>query len=155
MAKHSKADGVVCRNRRAAHRFHILDTFECGIVLVGSEVKSLRDRSASLNEAYAAIERGELWLIGSHIGLYRHAPSASHEPLRRRKLLLHANELRRLRPKIEQKGMTLIPLDIHFNDRGIAKVTLALVVGKRQHDKREDLKARQDRRDMARAMRRR
>ncbi len=154
MAKHKKPDPAVCRNRQAGFRYHILDTIECGIVLIGTEVKSLRSGAASLKEAYGRIDNGELWLIGFHIGPYDHASGVGHDPYRRRKLLVHARELSRLRPKIEQKGQTLVPIKVYFNERGIAKVTLALATGKSQHDKRQTLKSREHKRDMDRAMRR-
>lgn len=146
---------IICRNKRAVHRFELLEKIECGVVLHGSEVKSLREGQASLEEAFARIENGELWLLGLHIGAYRHSPSQPHSPLRRRKLLVHGRELRKLRPKTEQKGLTLVPLDIHLNERGIVKVTLCVARGKRMHDKREDLRQRDQQREMDRAMNRR
>jgi len=109
----------------------------------------------SLDEAYARIDNDVLWLVGCHIAPYSHAHTGQHEPLRKRKLLLHRQEMRKLRPKVEQKGLTLVPLDLHFNERGIAKVTLALARGKSTSDKRQDLKAREARREIDRAMRRR
>ena len=124
MAKKRTSDNAICRNRKATHRFQILEHLECGIVLRGSEVKSLRDHSASIEEAYARIEGDELWLIGSHIATYVFANVQNHEPLRRRKLLVHAREIRKLKIKVEQKGLTLVPLKLYFNDRGIAKVSL-------------------------------
>ncbi|MFQ5413298.1 MAG: SsrA-binding protein SmpB [Phycisphaerae bacterium] len=153
MTKPRSADRTVCRNRQAAFRYQLLDQIECGVVLTGPEVKGLRDGTASLNEAYALIERDELWLVGCHIGPYRHATTAEHRPVRRRKLLVHARELHRLRTKVQQKGLTLVPVTIHFNERGIAKVGLAIAAGKRQRDRREDIRARQHRRDMDRAAR--
>lgn len=155
MAKQPLQDSTICQNRKARHRFEIVETLECGLVLVGSEVKSLRDRAASLDEAYARMENGELWLIGCHIAPYSHATSRAHDPLRRRKLLIHKTEMRKLKPKVEQKGLTLVPIKMYFNDRGIAKVTLALAHGKSTSDKRQDLKTREARREMDRAMRRR
>jgi len=155
MTKKTPGDNAVCRNRKAAHRFEVLERIECGMVLRGTEVKGLRERGASLDEAYARLDRGELWLIGCHISPYSHAHDTNHEPLRRRKLLVRAPEIRKLKPKIEQRGLTLVPLRIYFNERGIAKLTLALAKGKTHGDKRQDLKKRQDRRDMERATRRR
>jgi len=143
-------DNTVCRNRRAGFRYELLETVECGVSLLGTEVKSLRDRQASLEEAYAWIEGGELWLVGCHIAPYRHGNTQNHEPLRRRRLLVRAAELRRLRPKVEQRGLTLVPLLIRFDERGLAKVTVALARGKNARDKRQDMKARDDRRDMDR-----
>ena len=155
MAKKTPSDDAVCRNRKATHRFEVLERVECGLVLRGTEVKSLRERGASLDESYARIDRDELWLIGCHISPYSHAHALNHEPLRRRKLLVHSHELRKIRPKVEQRGLTLVPLRIYFNERGIAKLTLALARGKSHGDKRQDLKKRQDRRDMERAVRQR
>ncbi len=143
------------RNKKAAKRYEILDRIECGLVLTGTEVKSLRQARASLDEAFARITAGEVWLFGCHIATYDHGNVQNHEPLRRRKLLLHRREIARLGPKVFQKGLTLVPLDIYFSERGLAKVTLALVRGKSHHDKRQDLKKRDDRREMDRALRRR
>lgn len=145
----------MCRNRKASFRYEILEKFECGVVLIGSEVKSLRERNASIEEAYARIEGGELWLIGAHIAPYPFARTGNHEPTRVRKLLVHGREIRRLRPKVEQRGLTLVPLGIYFNARGTAKVAVALARGKTAGDKRETLKKREHERDMERAMRRR
>ncbi|RME38574.1 MAG: SsrA-binding protein SmpB [Planctomycetota bacterium] len=155
MKKKPPSDNTICRNRKASHRFEILEKIECGIQLTGTEVKSLRQGGASIEEAYARIEDGELWLVGAHIAPYRFGHVGSHEPTRRRKLLVHARELRKLRQRVEQKGFTLIPLAMYFNERGIAKVMLAVVRGKRLTDKREDLKTRDHQREIERAMRRR
>lgn len=150
--RHAK-DRIVCRNRKATHRFHILETLECGLVLCGSEVKSLRAGRASIGEAFARIEQGELWLIGFHIGAYEHATIHIHQPLRRRKLLVNAKELQKLRAKVEHKGHTLIPLSVQFNERGLAKVDLGVAVGKGHADKRQALRTREHRREMDRATR--
>ena len=155
MGATAAVEHIVCRNRKAAFRFEILDKLECGMVLVGSEVKSLRERNASIEEAYGRIENDELWLIGAHIAAYPFARTRNHDPTRPRRLLLHAREIRRLRPKVEQKGLTLVPLSVYFNARGLAKVAIALVRGKTAGDKRETIKKREHQRDMARAMRRR
>ena len=155
MKKTAETNLVVCRNRKAGFAFELLDKIECGIVLLGTEVKSLRDRNASLNEAYARIEGGELFLIGFHIASYKFGTTTNHEPLRRRKLLVHARQLRKLKMALVQKGLTLVPLSVYFNDRGLAKVELALASGKSHRDKREDMKRRDDRREMDRATRRR
>ena len=155
MPRKTTADNAVCRNRKASHRFQILETVECGIALLGTEVKSLRERAASIEEAYARIEGGELWLIGCHIAAYKFGHTRNHDPLRRRKLLVHARELRRLKPKVEQKGLTLVPLALYFNERGVAKVSLGLARGKRRADKRQDLQRRDHQREIERAMRRR
>ncbi len=154
MSKKRITDQAVCRNRKATFRYEVLEKFECGIVLVGSEVKSLRDRNASIEEAYARIEGDEMWLIGAHIASYAFARTQNHDPIRRRKLLLHAREIRRLRPKVEQKGLTLTPLSLYFNERGIAKLAVALVRGKTLGDKRETIKRREHKREMDRAVRR-
>jgi len=154
MSKQTLTDDTVCRNRKAAFRFEILEQFECGIMLRGTEVKSLRDKNASIEEAYARIEDDELWLIGAHIAAYTFAHSQNHEPLRRRKLLIHAREIGKLRPQVEQKGLTLVPLRIYFNERGIAKVTVALCRGKTLGDKRRTLQTREHKREMDRALHR-
>lgn len=155
MKRKRDPDLTVCRNRRATFRFQILETIECGLVLTGTEVKSLREHDASLSEAYARIINGELWLIGFHITPYKFGTTQDQDPLRHRKLLVHARELNKLRPKIEQKGLTLIPLSVYFNERGLAKVSLALACGKSVGDKRQVLRSRDDRREIDRAMRRR
>jgi len=155
MSKSSPVRTPQLRNRKAAMRFEVLEKVECGLVLVGAEVKSLRQGRASLEESFARIRNGEVWLHGLHIQPYEHAPAGAHDPIRPRKLLLHAREIAKLRPKIEQKGLTLVPLDLYFSQRGLAKVTLALVRGKSHRDKRQDLKRRDDQREMQRALRRR
>jgi SsrA-binding protein len=155
MSRQEAADRTVCRNRKAGFRYEILEKLECGLALTGSEVKSLRERNASIEEAYARIDDDQVWLIGAHIAAYPFARTRNHEPTRPRKLLLHAREIRRLRPKVEQRGLTLVPLSIYFNDRGIAKLSLALVRGKTAGDKRETIKKREHQRDMARAIGRR
>lgn len=149
--KAKPVDRTICRSRKARFRYTILEEIECGIVLTGTEVKSLRARTVSIEEAYARIERGELWLIGCHVSPYKHGTIQEHDPTRRRKLLVRGRELRKLRPKVEQKGQTLIPLSMHFNERGIAKVVLGLAVGKKLHDKRQTLRDRQHKREMDRA----
>ncbi|MDO8631281.1 MAG: SsrA-binding protein SmpB [Phycisphaerales bacterium] len=149
------ANETVCTNRKAGFRFEILEKIECGIALLGSEVKSIRDRNASIDEAYVRIDGEELWLIGAHIAPYTFANTQNHEPLRKRKLLVHKHEIRKLRPKVEQKGLTLVPMRIFFNTRGLAKVTIALARGKTLGDKRQTLKTREHKREMDRAMRRR
>ena len=154
MVKKPDDDKTICRNRKATFRFEILGKIECGLVLLGTEVKSLREQSASLDEAYARIERDELWLVDFHISPYKFGHTANHEPKRRRKLLVHAREIQRLRPKVEQKGLTLVPLRVYFNARGLAKVTLALARGKQVGDKRQAIKTREHKREMQRVMRR-
>jgi len=151
MKKTPADDRVVCRNRKAAFRYEILDTWECGIVLTGTEVKSLRDRAASLDEAYARLEDNEMALVGFHIAPYAYGNVRNHEPLRRRKLLLHAREIRKIKPSVVQKGLTLVPISVYFNDRGLAKVKLALARGKSVGDKRQSMKERDAKREMDRS----
>jgi SsrA-binding protein len=153
MSKKKTPDSTVCRNRKATFRFEVLERLDCGFVLKGAEVKSLRERRASLDEAYVRIENGELWLIGCHIGQYANDTAGRYDALRPRKLLVHARELRKLTPKVDQKGLTLVPLRIYFSPRGLAKVEIALARGKRFADKRQTLKAREHRREMDRAVR--
>lgn len=149
------SDTTVCRNRKAGFRYEIIEKFECGLVLVGSEVKSLRARTASIEEAYARIDNGELWLVGAHIPPYSHATAFNHDPTGKRKLLVHSREIRKLTPKVEQKGLTLVPLLVYFNERGKAKVQVALCRGKSTSDKRETIKKREAKREMDREARRR
>lgn len=134
---------VVAANRRARHEYEILDTWEAGLVLLGTEVKALRAGKASLGDAYAEMRAGEAWLVKMHIGPYDQGNRENHEPFRRRKLLLSTRELRRLRPKLEESGLTLVPLRVYFNKRGLAKVELALARGRKLHDKRDAI-ARRD-----------
>jgi len=151
MSKPAAEDGqkIVVQNRKARHEYHILDTWEAGLVLQGTEVKSLRDAKANLQDAFAKVFQGELWLYNLHISPYEQGNRFNHDPLRPRKLLLHTAELRRMVGKIQVEGFTLVPLDIHFT-RGRAKVTLALVKGKKLHDKRDTLRERAVARDMER-----
>lgn len=139
------------KNRRALHRFEVIEQFEAGIALTGSEVKSLRAGQVSLDEAYGLLRGGEAFLIDMNINHYPQAGYAQHKPTRERKLLLHKAEIKRLISKVTQKGLTLVPLGLHFNDRGLVKVDVALCRGKKLHDKREDLKKRDDERAMQRA----
>lgn len=141
-------------NSKSRYNYHVLEHMEVGISLVGTEVKSLRAGHASIEEAFARIDRGEVFLYGCHINPYEQGNLNNHEPLRPRKLLLHRREIARLLTKVTQRGLTLVPLSIYFNKRGLAKVELALVKGKTHADKREDIKRRDHERDMARAMRR-
>lgn len=140
---------VVASNRRARHDYEILDTFEAGMVLKGSEVKSLRAGQVQLKDSYAEIKDGELWLQRLHIGPYSHASVDAHEPERRRKLLLHRREIDRLTGRINEQGLTLVPLQIYFS-HGLAKVELALAKGKRRYDKRKKLAEKEHRREMER-----
>jgi SsrA-binding protein len=154
MAQKEQEDGteIVARNKRARHDYHILQTWEAGLVLRGTEVKALRDGKANLTDAYAIMKDGEIFLLNLHIAPYAHGNVFNHEPTRTRKLLLHKKEIQRMIGDVERKGLTLVPLDLYFK-AGIAKVTLALGKGKKLHDKREDLKKKDDERDMARVAR--
>lgn len=145
---------IIARNKRARHDYHILDSWEAGIVLTGTEIKSLRAGKANITDAHAVLNGGEVFLINAHISPYEQGNQFNHEPTRTRKLLLHAREIRKLIGAVERQGLTLIPLDMHFT-RGKAKVSLALAKGKKLHDKRLDEKRREDERDMARAVRHR
>jgi SsrA-binding protein len=145
----------IAENRKARHRFEVLDTLECGVALVGSEVKSLRNGKLSLDEAYARVRGGEVWLVGADIAEYTQASVWNHEPKRPRKLLLHRRELEKFAAQAHEKGLTLVPLKMYFNDRGVAKVLLGLCRGRKMHDKREALKRADARRQIERAVRRR
>jgi SsrA-binding protein len=140
---------LIVSNRKARHEFQVVDSYEAGIVLQGTEVKSLREGKANLQDAYARFDRGELWLYNLHISPYEPGNRFNHDPLRPRKLLMHRRELRKLVGQVEQKGLTLVPLDLHFRE-GKAKVNLALARGKKLHDKRADVKKRDAEREMAR-----
>lgn len=142
---------VVARNRKARHEYEILDTFEAGIVLRGPEVKSLREGKANLQDAFARVHNGEVWLYNVHISPFGPAGVWNEEPRRTRKLLLHRHQIRRIIGKVQEKGLTLIPLEIYFR-RGYARTTLAVARGKQKHDKREALKRREQQREAARAI---
>lgn len=143
---------IIARNKRARFDYHILETWEAGIVLGGTEVKSLRDGKANMNDAYGIVRDGEVYLLNLHISPYERGGWTNHEPTRNRKLLLHKREIRRLIGAVEREGLTLIPLELYFK-RGIAKVTLALGKGKKLHDKRETSRERDAEREMARVVR--
>jgi SsrA-binding protein len=151
--KPERAERLVSENRKARHRFEVLDTLECGIQLTGSEVKSLRDGKLSLDEAYARVKEGSVWLVGADIAEYPQATLWNHVPKRPRKLLMHREEQRKFAALAHEKGLTLVPLKVYFNPRGIAKVLIGLCRGKKMHDKRETLKKADSEREMARAMR--
>jgi SsrA-binding protein len=142
----------IAKNRRARHDYSILDTYEAGLVLTGSEVKSLRDGKANLSDAYGIVRNGELFLLNLHISPYERASYNNHEPTRTRKLLLHKREIRRLIGAVERQGLTLVPLELYFK-RGVAKVAMALGKGKKQHDKRDAEKQRDADREIARVVR--
>lgn len=149
----SKTKQVVAQNRRARHDYQIEETLEAGMALMGSEVKSLRAGKASLGEAYAIDQRGELWLVNAHIAEYAPANRFGHEPKRQRKLLVKKREMERLHGLVRRDGYTLVPLEIYFNERGIAKLLIGLAKGKRKADKREDVKKRDWQRQKARLVR--
>jgi SsrA-binding protein len=140
----------IARNKRASHDYHIIETWEAGLVLTGSEVKSLRNGRANIGDAYAILQHGEVYLINLHISPYEQASYFNHEPTRTRKLLLHKKEIKRMIGSVERQGLTLIPLELYFK-RGKAKVALGLGKGKKLHDKRADLRKKDDEREMARA----
>lgn len=142
---------TVCRNRKARHEYDILEELECGIELLGSEVKSVRNGKMSIDEAFGRIKNGELWLINADIAEYPQATVLNHEPKRPRKLLLRKRELRKFAESAEQKGFTLIPLAVYFS-RGWVKVKMAVAKGRKLHDKREKLKRKADKREMRQAM---
>jgi SsrA-binding protein len=142
----------VARNPKATHDYHILETWEAGIVLTGTEVKSLRSGKASIKEGFARVAGGEVYLEGVNITPYEQGNRYNHDPVRTRKLLLNRREIDRLIGAVEQKGLTLVPLELYFR-RGKAKVTIALGRGKKFHDRREDLKRRDAEREVARALR--
>jgi len=153
MGKSAGDDGrkTVATNRKARYEFHILDTWEAGLVLKGPEVKALRQGKVSFQDSFARIENGEVWLYSLHISPYEQANRENVDPTRTRKLLLRSSEIRKLIGSVEEKGLTLVPLDIHFR-RGYAKVTLALARGKNLHDKREKMKRQTQQREAERAM---
>ncbi len=142
---------MVAQNRKARHFYHVLETFEAGLVLGGTEVKSLRNGRANLGDAYAVIEDGEAWILNLHISPYEQGNRFNHEPLRRRKLLLSRREIHRLLGKTRESGLTLVPLALYFRG-GWAKIQIALAKGKKAHDKREDMARRDAEREIARAM---
>ena len=141
----------IARNRRAKFDYELLDSWECGIVLAGTEVKSLRHGKANISDAYGIVTDGEVWLLNLHISPYEQGNRFNHEATRTRKLLLHSKEIRRLIGSVERQGLTLVATEIYFK-KGRAKVRLALARGKKLHDKRADLREKDDKRDMARAM---
>ncbi|MFN3626204.1 MAG: SsrA-binding protein SmpB [Hyphomicrobium sp.] len=153
----AKKDGgrrIVAENRQARHEFFLTETWEAGLQLTGTEVKSLRKGQATIGESYASVEDGGLWLINAYIPEYQGAGRFfQHEPRRKRRLLLHAKEIHKLAIAVERQGMTIVPLELYFNERGIAKLKLALAQGKKLHDKRETAKKRDWNREKARLMR--
>lgn len=142
---------AICRNKRAFHEYNISDRLECGIVLTGTEVKSLREGAANLEDSYAKIEDGEVWLIGSDIPEYSMGNRLNHKPKRPRKLLIHRREIDKFAAKASQRGFTLVPLRMYFK-KGRAKVEIGVARGKQLHDKRQDQKTAEAQRDIRRAM---
>jgi SsrA-binding protein len=143
---------LIVRNKRARHDYEILDTWEAGLVLTGTEVKALREGRANLTDAFGILNAGEVFLLNLHIGAYGHGNVFNHEATRTRKLLLHKREIRRMIGAVERQGLTLVPLDLYFK-RGRVKTRIALARGKQKHDKREDLKKRDAEREIARVLR--
>lgn len=149
-----EAQKSIAENRKAFHDYHILETFEAGIVLVGTEVKSIREGNANLRDSFARVEDGEVWLYNVHINPYSHRGYVDHEPTRRRKLLLHRQEVRKLIGKTVERGLTLVPIRLYFKN-GHVKVALALARGKQAHDKRETIKRREAERETRAAVKER
>ncbi|HEU19980.1 MAG TPA: SsrA-binding protein SmpB [Deltaproteobacteria bacterium] len=152
MVKKDEAIKIICQNKQARRNFFIDDTYEAGMVLVGTEVKALREGRANLTDSYAAVKNDELFLLDMHISPYSHGNRYNHEPRRMRKLLLHKREIRKIYGKTKERGFTIVPLKVYFKN-GKAKVEIGLGKGKKLYDKREDLKQRDDKRDMERALR--
>ena len=153
--KEKDSENTIARNRKAFFQYEILEKVEAGLCLVGSEVKSLRNRDVSIAEAFARPRGGELYLCGMNIKPYAQASVFNHDPLRPRKLLLHHKEIDRLIGRVAERGFTLVPLALYWNKRGIAKVTLAVARGKKTYDKRQSIRKREAERDISRQMRRR
>lgn len=149
--KPAGGEKLIAANRRARHEYFIEETYEAGLALTGSEVKSLRAGKAQLSDSYAQVRRNELWLLNAHVSEYAPAAQFGHEPRRARKLLMHRREIDRLIGKLREKGLSLIPLRLYFKD-GRAKVELGLAKGKKLHDKRESIKDRDSKREIDRAM---
>lgn len=145
---------IVARNKQAFRDYEILEKFEAGVVLQGTEVKSIRQGKVQMAESYVRVEDGEAFLLKSHIAEYSHGSWTNHRPDRRRKLLLHRREIDRMRSKTEEKGLTLVPLSLYLNDKGRIKLEIGLGRGKKHHDKREDIKRRDANMDIRRALRR-
>jgi len=148
-----KAERVIADNRKAQYDFHLIETFEAGLALVGTEVKAIREGRVNLRDSFAKVEGGEVYVHNVHIGAYSSRGYADHEPLRPRKLLLHRQEIRKLIGKVKEQGCTLVPLKIYFNERGKAKLALGLARGKKLYDKRASLKQKEADREMQRVTR--
>jgi SsrA-binding protein len=143
---------VVATNRKARHEYHLLETFECGLVLLGHEVKSIREGRVNLQEAFAVVENGEAWVEGMHVTPYSHLDTRAVDPLRRRKLLLHKKQVEHLFGKIREKGLALVPLKVYFKGARV-KIEIALARGKKLYDRREEIAERDAKREIARASR--
>lgn len=152
MSKHKKSSAELVSNRQARHYYEILETFEAGIALKGTEVKSLRDAGGNLAESYIRVKGSELWLVGAHIAPYRHGTIYNHEERRERKLLMHGYEIRRLHAQVKEKGITLVPLSLYLS-KGRVKLKLATAKGKKVHDRRQAIKERDDKRRIEKALR--
>jgi SsrA-binding protein len=152
-AKSSKfVNGVVTRNRKAFHEYEVLEQLECGVILYGSEVKSIRNGKIQIDDAYAVLKNDEIWIVGINIGEYPQANLMNHMPLRERKLLIHKREMLKLVLRMKDRGTTLVPTDVHFNERGIVKIMLGIAKGRREYDKREKLKKDTARKEISQAM---
>jgi SsrA-binding protein len=137
-----EAQRLITENRKARHDYHILETWEAGVALLGTEVKAIREGRVNLRDSYAKVDNGEVWMMNVHISPYSHRGSSDHQEMRQRKLLLNAHEIRKMVGKVQERGLTLVPLDLYFK-KGRIKVTLALAKGKQAHDKRETLRKRE------------
>ncbi|HEV8319128.1 MAG TPA: SsrA-binding protein SmpB [Vicinamibacterales bacterium] len=146
-----KAQRIIADNRKAYHDYHVLESMEAGVALLGTEVKAIREGRVNLRDSYARIENGEVWLINVHISPYSHTGYAHHEERRQRKLLLHRHEIRKLTGQVAEKGLTLVPLQLYYKD-GRVKVALGVVKGKQAHDKRETIRRREVDRETRAAM---
>jgi SsrA-binding protein len=145
-SQREKAQRVIADNRKAFHDYHVLETWEAGIALLGSEVKAIREGRVNLRDSFARVDHGEIWLMNVHISPYSHTGYSHHEERRQRKLLLHQHEIQKLTGQVNQKGLTLVPLQLYFKN-GRVKVALALVKGKQAHDKRETIRRRETERE--------
>jgi SsrA-binding protein len=141
-SEREKAQRTIAENRKARHDYHVIETWEAGVSLLGTEVKSIREGRVNLRDSYARVNNGEIWMLNVHISPYSHRGSAEHQELRQRKLLLHRDEIRKMVGKVAEKGLTLVPLELYFK-RGRVKVLLGLAKGKQAHDKRETLRRRE------------
>ena len=148
-----KPETAAILNRKASYEYHFLQTFDAGIILTGTEVKSIRQGKANLSDSYCIVENGEVWAKNIHISEYEQGSYNNHEPKRQRKLLLNKSELRKIQSRLKEKGTTIIPTKIFFNERGFAKIQIALARGKKQYDKREDQKRKEAKREIEKMIR--